>query len=482
MEIEIPTIFSDHQVSYVRRFLSEFGKHYGSRKSLLGVRLGPSANYGEAQYPATGAWGYSSKGLHTHLGYWAGDEYASRSFRRWLQSRYAGVADLNRSWQTEFQSFDQIRTFLPITAITPRMRLDFNNWYMGAMSEWCERWAVWAREAMPNVSIYQSSGGWGAVEIGTDYTAQAKSMAALNGGIRLTNENDSFLNNVGATRLAASAARFYGAKLGYEPAGFSSERGVIGRLFNSLTNGANHLFYYHGNLYDADGAADAWVAQAPLLDRRSTPLVDIAVFYPDTDNRASDEALRHLRASAFFQRVQAMRSVTDFDFVSERMVEDGALDRYKVLVVLWGRMTEKSVLDKIARWVESGGTVIYPERQHQREGGLSTPEGERSVWERWQQRQTGNGSVIFFKGHPEPVHYYMTFLRATLARLPSLYPLTRAAIRMDKPQETYWSLLANGHMAFLNYDDHPAAVRFNGRALSVAPYRIVLAPTKAPAK
>jgi hypothetical protein len=473
-EIEIPTIFSDHQVRYVQRFLSEFGKHYGARSSLLGVRLGPSANYGEAQYPATGAWGYANRGLHTHLGYWAGDTYASESFRRWLQARYTGIEKLNSAWQTQYRSFGEVKTFHPVTARTPRMRLDFNNWYMGAMSEWCERWAVWARESMPNVSIYQSSGGWGAVEIGTDYAAQAKSMAALKGGIRLTNENDSYLNNVGATRLAASAARFYGAKLGFEPAGFSSERGVIGRLYNSLTNGANHLFYYHGNLYDSDGAADAWAEQAPLLDWRSAPRSEIAVFYPDTDNRVSDEALRHLRASAFFDRVQPMRSIADFDFVSERMVEDGALDRYKVLVFLWARYTEQSVLDRIASWVRSGGSVIYPERLHMREGGLGTPENDHTVWNQWQRGETGGGRVVFFRGHPEPVHYYMSFLRQTLRDAPELSALTRAAIDMDKPQETYWALLANGRIALLNYDDAPSSVRIGDRSLTIAPYRILM--------
>ena len=108
IEIEIPTIFSDHQVKYVRRFLAEFGKHYGSRKALLGVRLGPSANYGEAQYPATGAWGYKGRRLHTHIGYWAGDPYASAAFRRWLQARYSSIADLNKAWDTEFRAFDVV--------------------------------------------------------------------------------------------------------------------------------------------------------------------------------------------------------------------------------------------------------------------------------------------------------------------------------------------------------------------------------------
>jgi hypothetical protein len=59
--IEIPSIFGGKQEKYVRRFLGEFGKHYAARPSLLGIRLGPSGNYGEAQYPATGAWGYKGR-------------------------------------------------------------------------------------------------------------------------------------------------------------------------------------------------------------------------------------------------------------------------------------------------------------------------------------------------------------------------------------------------------------------------------------
>src|SRR5581483_5726779 len=66
---DIQSIFCDNQNKYVRRFLQEFGRHYGSRKALLGVRLGPSGNYGEAQYPATGAWGYKGGPIHTHQGY-----------------------------------------------------------------------------------------------------------------------------------------------------------------------------------------------------------------------------------------------------------------------------------------------------------------------------------------------------------------------------------------------------------------------------
>jgi hypothetical protein len=46
---------------------------------------------------------------------------------------------------------------------------------------------------------------------------------------------------------------------------------------------------------------------------------------------------------------------------------------------------------------------------------------------------------------------------------------------MEKPQELYWSVLSNGKLALLNYDDDPADARLaNGRRIRIEPYRIVL--------
>jgi Beta-galactosidase len=474
IKVEIPTIFNDKQVPYVQRFLREFGKHYASRKSLLGVRLGPSANYGEAQYPATGSWGYKWGQLHTHIGYWAGDPDASVVFRNWIRSRYPTVASWNDAWSTRYESFDQAKTFLPINADSPRMRVDFATWYMDSMSEWCGRWATWAREAMPDTAIYQSSGGWGAVEIGTDYTAQAKSMAKLKGGIRLTNENDNYLNNFAATRMASSAARFYGAKLGYEPAGFGSARGVMARLFNAIGNDADHLFYYDTNFTGNDQATALWMKHRPLLDRRAKPLTEIAVFYPDTANKLSDDVLRHRLASAFFQRVYALRAFADFDYASEQMIADGALDRYKVLVFLWGRVAEKPVIDRIARWIDRGGTVIYPVLQQAREGPLGTIEGDTSVAKDWEAGKTGRGRVIFFRGYAEPHRYYIEFVRDQLRNLKQLDPGVRRALRIESDRDVYWTVLKDGTLVLLNYDDREANVRLDNQTFRVAPYTIAI--------
>ncbi|MGH9663368.1 MAG: family 14 glycosylhydrolase, partial [Bryobacteraceae bacterium] len=253
---DIPTIFNNNQDKYVQRFLQEFGRHYANRGILLGVRLGPSGNYGEAQYPATGNWGFHGKPLHTHLGFWAADPSALVAFRNAMEARYANIGALNRAWTTEYTSFGQVTTFLPVSALNARMRLDFTKWYMDSMSRWCARWAEWARASIPNTPIYQSSGGWGAVDIGTDYTAQARAMGQMKEGIRLTNETDMYPLNFTNTRMAASAARFYGAKLGFEPASLGTLRGVMSRLFNAVSNGADHLFYYYNHLLSHDGTTE----------------------------------------------------------------------------------------------------------------------------------------------------------------------------------------------------------------------------------
>ena len=466
----IQSIFCHTQDRYVERFLTEFGKHYAGRKALLGVRLGPSGNYGEAQYPARGAWGYRGQPIHTHIGYWAGDRCAAPDFRAWLRRRYPDIQKLNAAWGDRFDSFEQVAPFLPVTAAVERKRIDFADWYLGAMSDWCAQWAAWARAAMPQTVIHQSSGGWGPIEIGTDYTHQARTMARLKGGIRLTNESDNFPQNFAITRMASSAARFYGAALGYEPGGFGSLRGVVARLFNTATNNGEHLFYYHSNLYGNDQAIGAWLEHAALLDRRAAPLIDVAAFYPDTAIKLDDEPLRYLWASAFLSRAEAMRSSLDYDYVSEPMILEGALERFKVLLFLWGHITEKPVLERIARWVEAGGTLIYPERPR---GPLQTVEGDLTVWRRWKSGQTGHGRVIFFPGDPEPGQPYARFVRDELRKLPNLRPATAAALRMEKPADVYWSLLETGELWLLNFSDDPAEVRLaDGRTVRLAPYAI----------
>ena len=471
---DIPTIFNRNQDKYVQRFLEEFGKHYANRGILLGIRLGPSGNYGEAQYPAAGNWGYHGNPLHTHLGFWAADSSAVLAFRKAMEAKYPDIAALNHAWTTDYASFDQVTTFLPVSALNARMRLDFTSWYMDSMSRWCARWAEWAHTSIPNTPIYQSSGGWGAVSIGTDYTAQARTMGKMKEGIRLTNETDMYPLNFTNTRMAASAARFYGAKLGFEPASLGTLRGVMARLFNAVTNGADHLFYYYNHLLSHDGTTEAWLENAPVLDQRAPPVIDIAAFYPDTSILLHDEPLRYLSASAWIPRAEALREVTDYDYASEQMILDGALSRYRVLVFLWGTETQKPVIEKMDAWVRTGGILIYPVRQQIRGGMIGTVEGDRSIAGRWRRGDTGSGRVIFYEGHPG-IPYYMRFLTTELRKLP-LSPRVHRALEMQRPSSVYWSVLTNGKLALLNFSDNAANIRLaDNRAIWLKPYEVTLA-------
>jgi len=469
---DIQTIYSENQTPFVQNFLKAFGAHYEPMDVLLGVRLGPSGNYGESQYPAGGNWGYKWQKQHIHIGWWAGDRSAPPHFRRFLRGKYPSVDALNRAWDENYRSFDDVEPFVAQFAETKRKRKDMVDWYMGAMTDWCERWALWARDAMPNTEIYQSAGGWGFVESGTDFTDQTRSMARTRGGIRATNETDSYAQNFYATRMMSSAARFYRVAFGTEPASFGSARGVAARIFNILVNDGQHLFFYFPNLLHNDQAVDKWLELAPLLDRREKPFVEVAALYPDTKSKLDDGVFRHLHAFAFNARVAALRPHLDFDFCSEQMVRDGALAAYKALLFLWSDVVESDVLDAIDRWVRDGGTVVYP---YWNRMPLGTVEDDYAVYNRWLRSETGRGRVIFYRGDREPPERYASFIQSELARMKGLDARTKRMLSVRKPSEVYVSVLESGTLAILNYRNDATRVEIPGMApLTIDPYSIRL--------
>lgn len=475
----IQTIFTEVHTPYAENFLKKFGEHYGNTDSLLGIRLGPSGNYGESQYPAGGNLGYSGEKEHIHIGWWAGDDYAPAHFQNFLKKKYPNIGALNSAWKPPFGSYDpfasfeDIKPFIPQFAESRRQRKDFVDWYLGAMSDWCERWAVWAREAMPDKPIFQSSGGWGFVESGTDFTDQTASMAKIKGGIRSTNEVDSYVQTFYATRMLSSAARFYGVPFGAEPAGFGSARGVMGRLFNIIVNNGQHLFYYHSNLTNNDQAIDRWLKYAPLLDRRTDPLIEIAVLYPDTMSKLDDGVFRNLYGFTFNTRVTAMRPLFDFDFCSERMILDGALPRYKALIIPWNFTVEENALNAIDQWVRAGGTVICSDW---RGAPVMTVEGNTKVWDTWETGDSGSGKVVFVTDDREPPQRLARGVAKALKAMPNLDPRTLAMLNTEHNDEVYMSVLTTGDYAVLNFSDVPVSVKIHGidKAMEIEPYGIAM--------
>ena len=309
------------------------------------------------------------------------------------------------------------------------------------MSGWCEWWAIEARKAMPNTPIYQSAGGWGAAEIGTDYSAQAKSMLKIGGGIRLTNELDSFHQCYYATRLGATAARLYDIPVGFEPAMWHTARGIAGRMYNCITNNGDHFFTYAGNIFGRQTSIKSWLKHYSLFDERRQPLVEVAVYYPQTMNYLSLDTFRFLNAWGFNPYARELRDRVEIDYVDDRLIQDGYLDRYKALVFAWGNQVEAETLRRIDAWLRAGGTVIFPCFLRT---SLATVEGDTGMFQHWENGDTGVGQFHHYLGDDEPPSLYADYVRSVLLGLDSLSRPVRIALESRRPDKVFLSCQTEG--------------------------------------
>lgn len=467
----IQSIWSPYLQKHVTRVLQAFGNHYEPMGVLEGVRLGPSGNYGESQYPAGGNWPpEGAESMHIHIGFWAGDPYAQADFRRFVKDRYPTQSSLNSAWETAFTDLSEVAPILPQTIPSRQRRLDTTEWYTDCMTEWCDWWAQEAGKALPNTKIYQSSGGWGFRESGTDFTAQTKSMIQIQGGIRLTNETDSFDQNFYVTRLAATAARLYGVDLGYEPASSHTARGTVGRIFNTAVTNGDHFFTYSRNIMKHPMSIAKWLKYLPILDTRQDPLIEVAIYYPETMNQLDDGAFRNLYAWGFYPRAREIRRHLEVDYLDDRLIREGFLDRYKVLVHVWGDVMETKALERLDGWLRKGGVLIYPSFPR---GALSDVEGATMTFRRWVGGDTGLGAFHRYPGDMEPPSLYGDFVKRVLLKRENLHPWTKQVLRASFPDRVFCSIQEDGHLLVLNYGDQPATFNLEGEPpVSVEPYGI----------
>jgi hypothetical protein len=472
---DIQSLWSPHMPKYVEGFVRAFAEHYRPMGVIESVLLGITGNYGEAIYPASSVdWTANVYGpYHTHSGYWAGDEYARADFRKFLESKYASAEALNRAWGSAYGSWAEVQPFLRDQAASDRAWLDMCEWYIGSMQRWAEFWLATTREAFPQEEIYLCTGGHAPPEHGSDFGLQCKLAAKYGAGVRITNEASDYRLNFSLTRMVASAGKFYGAFYGFEPAGGVDERGVVARIYNAVASGAHQLHYYHGNLFDGEQAMANFAANGTYV-REERPLVEIAAYYPQTTIR--------LRGNEFLARAQELRRYMDFDFVSDQMILDRALRKYKALVFLWGEVTEAPVLEAMRRWVEQGGIIVYPEAI----GRLRTVEGDDAVFRalfeggagraaaaRWREATYGQGIAYKFSGAGEWLERYCEKTGGLLSESDRLLPITREVLRLQaETPELYLTALADGRLFALNCGDKTAAVRAGSASLTLEPARI----------
>jgi len=419
----------------ISRFIKEFAEHYKPMGVIESVLLGITGNFGEAIYPATSGEDWTSKThgkYHSHPGYWAGDRYGIRDFQRWLKRKYGDIAELNREWRTNHREYTTVKTFTQGDAPSTRAWLDMIHWYKDSMNDWAAFWMKTTRLHFPDPDIYLCTGGNAEPRHGSDFGDQCKIAATVNGGVRITNEASSYPLNFSLTRWVASAGRLYGACYGFEPAGAVTPEAVAGRCYNATASGAKQVHYYFPNIFRSPQAEQNWIKAAPFF-RKRRPKVEVAVFYPTTDIE--------LNGQKFLHYPRRLRDFFDFDYLSEGMIRDGGLNRYKVLIFTEGYTVDISTLRRIRDWClwEDGIVILSKHSQP-----LRTVEGDDFLY----RRILETDGAIVDEGTREG---YFRSVADTLTELPCLSRDLRDIIAEDsKTQNLFFTLFEDGEILILN--------------------------------
>jgi len=445
-ESKTQSIWNPFLPKWIDKFLRIVAEHYRNCDVLESILLGISGDWGEAIYPMAGGF-YG--GSHTHPGWWCGDKYAFSNFCQFALERYKSLQKLNVAWGINFSDLEEISfpplryrwggfphkvfSLMPIWARSRftflwkflkfvsnkrpkfvskipsfterRWWLDFVEWYMNSMTKYAEFWVRTARKYFPDTEIYLVTGGIGEPMLGADFSAQTKMVAKYNAGIRITNQTDNYAESFIFTRLVSSASRFYGAYFTTEEAGVNQPQGVIARVFDAATSGAKG---FHCKSIIGIGEDICTGRSFPIgeptkgaLNLRenvqhltlSEPIIDVAVIFPNTSI-----ALNPTLLSLLYNQCSKLRDVLDFDLVDENMMADGALKRYRFLVLLDGNWLRLQTMIEIRNRVRDGGILITTKHSE-----LFTVGGNRELHRQLFSQperieKFGNGYVLLFNG------------------------------------------------------------------------------------
>jgi len=330
----------------------------------------PISMYGEVHYSASTAGQYA-----------VFSRPAKDNLRNWLKRQYAGdLAALSRAWGQTPASWEDV---MPPTGPqagpegidTRTAWSDFMHWYTWWLEEVTRRELVAARRET-NKPL--------AVMMGGPKVGPSQGIALGNIGpiVRLLGEfRPSFLNDTDSQtlfscRYTRAACSQYGVDLMLENVGppYLQVFHQYDMALNAIACGADiaHLAHW-GELYDrTTWFGKTWEGLAPLLHRYRTSYVksDAAIFHsymtswyrPDRSNMDALRLYDSTNTLWYPDRGYASwgRALGSPDVVDDAMVEDGALEGRKLLVIPNSSVTvtSRKAVEAIRKWVEGGGTLI----------------------------------------------------------------------------------------------------------------------------
>ncbi len=273
-----------------------------------------------------------------------------------MEKKYGSIDRLNAAWGTQFTGFE---FDYPRDPTSPRRWLDFVEWYHEALIERLGVLFDVARKHFPETPICVNL-GWPfeKIVLGQDLSGLVKMLASK--GMIVRSPTGPMVTHL-YTRRVATAARFYHApRLSTEPVDGSAPIGEIaGALFKDLTTGVRWHFDYPENMERAPTPFQ----HARSLPRHDYPRIDAAIFFSTTAHRLENwnnwrEGFQGGYPEGMAPWLEGLRDILDYDVVDERLIDDGALRTYRLLIWPFGTRVESRTMEKIRDWVERGGTLL----------------------------------------------------------------------------------------------------------------------------
>jgi hypothetical protein len=382
---EFLSVFSPKTVEAYDRIFAQVKGALGAQIDAL--RIGSPCDYGETHYPA-GAASQAFPVAHTHMGWWVGEPEAHGHFLRWVEKKYGRVDRLNAAWVTRFPGFEFDYPRDPTSA---RRWLDFVEWYHEALIERLGVLFDAARKHFPETPICVNL-GWPfeKIVLGQDLSGLVKMLASKRMIVR--SPTGPVVTHL-YTRRVATAARFYHPpRLSTEPVdGSAPPAEIAGALFKDLTTGATWHFDYPENME----RGRELFRHARSLPRHDYPRIDAAIFFSRTAHRLDDwdnwrTGFQGGYPEGMAPWLEGLRDILDYDVVDERLIDDGALRTYRLLIWPFGTRVESCTMAKIRDWVEHGGTLLVRDLP-----ALRTVEGDRIT------TPAGQGRVVDAGGRLE---------------------------------------------------------------------------------
>jgi hypothetical protein len=370
--------------AFYERGYRALAEHYGtSSEGIYAFFLGIHGDYGEACFLCACRTNEPSQrpdwlrrfgNDHNHYGYWCDDPYARASFRGYLKQKYSNLEMVNLVYHTHWSAWEAVE--FPTTSVNNRHAwLDFIQWYYDSLTDFAERVAGIARRYFPRTLMMVGLGGGDEnPQLGQDNTRLPQVCARHNIHVRSTHGGFlPFPRNYARVKRIATASKFYGAPFWTEPPSLISYEGEIARFFEAISCGE---VGYWDHIPNPLRAPEAFQRFGSLLTYEK-PLVDVALFFPQTQHRLDSGAGGPGFPLHFEEGAAAVRDVMDWDVVDEQLIQDGALASYRMLILFDGKVIEEPALEQILAWVEAGGLLVALDF-----GPIETVSGEHGYYNR----------------------------------------------------------------------------------------------------